>query len=91
MILWNEKRILQTVTDRATISQKKNIAKIGKLIFHSFQNIVQHFGPSQKSTLFEGAGVGLHIIIKENANIVLLKRYSIIMELYHICVKISYT
>ena len=38
------------------ISKKQKIAEIWKLIFHSFQNIAQHFGPTDKSTHFQGGG-----------------------------------
>ena len=40
-----------------SIAQK---LKIGKLIFHSFQNIAQHFGP-KKSALLRERG-GLHVV-----------------------------
>ena len=32
--------------------------KIGKLIFHSFLNIAQHFGQKMKTALFEEGGGG---------------------------------
>ena len=41
-----------------TISRR---LKIRKFIFHSFQNIRQHFGPKIKAALFEEEG-GLHVV-----------------------------
>ena len=41
-----------------SISQKLKMAKIGKSIFHSFQNIEQLLGQN-KSALFNGGGVGM--------------------------------
>ena len=36
------------------ISQEIKIAEIGKLIFHSFQNIAEQFGQKIETALFEG-------------------------------------
>ena len=42
---------LRMLSIKSTISQTLKIAKIGKLIFHSFQNIAQHFGPKYEKIL----------------------------------------
>ena len=42
-----------------TISQKLKISKFGKFIFHSFQNIAQHFGPQKNQLFFSGVCMSL--------------------------------
>ena len=46
-------RKLSIFSTKMTISHKIKIAKIGKLMFHSFQNIAELFGP-KKIAIFEG-------------------------------------
>ena len=54
------------LSSKLTITQKLKIAKIGKLIFHSFQHI-RHL--SWKLDHFRGRGWGLHILSWETSRL----------------------
>ena len=53
----NTLKIQRILDAKSTISQKLNIAKIGKFNFPSVQNIRQVLGPKKNATTFEGMGV----------------------------------